>query len=59
VIALCAGLFVWGARIVSYLGVFPQQEDLARDMFLSYGLHLVIAAAAVLACCAGDRRRTS
>ncbi len=44
VIALSAGLFVWGARIVSYLGVFPQQEDLARDMFLSYGLHLVIAA---------------
>jgi hypothetical protein len=49
VIALSAGLFVWGARIVSYLGVFPQQEDLARDMFLSYGLHLVIAAVAVLA----------
>ncbi len=43
VVALCVGLFLWGARIVSYLGVFPQQEDLARDMHLSYGLHLAVA----------------
>jgi hypothetical protein len=49
VVALCAGLFIWGAQIVSYLGVFPQQEDLAQDMHLSYGLHLVIAVIAVLA----------
>ena len=49
VIALCVGLFLWGARIVSYLGVFPQQEDLAQDMHLSYGLHLVIAVVTVLA----------
>ena len=49
VIALCVGLFLWGARIVSYLGVFPQQDDLAQDMHLSYGLHLVIAVVTVLA----------
>jgi len=49
VVALCVGLFLWGARIVSYLGVFPQQEDLAQDMHLSYGLHLVIAVVTVLA----------
>jgi hypothetical protein len=49
VLGLCAALFVWGAQIVSYFGVFPQQEDLARDMFLSYGSHFVIAAVAVLA----------
>jgi hypothetical protein len=49
VIALCVGLFIWGAQIVSYLGVFPQQEDLASDMHLSYGLHLVIAVIAVVA----------
>jgi uncharacterized membrane protein len=49
VIALCVGLFLWGARIVAYLGVFPQQEDLAQDMHLSYGLHLVIAVVTVLA----------
>jgi hypothetical protein len=49
VVALCAGLFLWGAQIVSYLGVFPQQENLARDMHLSYGLHLVIAVVAVVA----------
>jgi hypothetical protein len=49
VIALCVGLFLWGARIVSYLGVFPQQEDLAQAMHLSYGLHLVIAVVTVLA----------
>jgi hypothetical protein len=48
-IALCIGLFLWGARIVSWLGVFPQQEDLAQDMHLSYGLHLVIAVLTVLA----------
>lgn len=47
--ALCVGLLFWGARIVSYLGVFPQQEGLARDMHLSDGLHLVIAVVAVLA----------
>ncbi|MGD0853110.1 MAG: hypothetical protein ABSA07_07115 [Acidimicrobiales bacterium] len=47
VIALCGGLFFWGDRIVSYLGVFPQQEDLAQDMHLSYGLHLAIAVVAV------------
>jgi hypothetical protein len=49
VVALCVGLLLWGARIVSYLGVFPQQEDLARDMHLSYGLHLVVAALAIVA----------
>jgi uncharacterized membrane protein len=49
VVALCVGLFLWGARIVSYLGVFPQQEDLAQDMHLSYGLHLAIALIAVVA----------
>jgi hypothetical protein len=48
VVAFCAGLLIWGAQIVSYLGVFPQQEDLARDMHLSYGLHLAIAVLAVL-----------
>jgi hypothetical protein len=50
VIALCVGLFLWGAQIVSYLGVFPQQEDLAQDMHLSYGLHLAIAVVAVWRC---------
>ena len=49
VIALCVGLFLWGAQIVSYLGVFPQQEQLAQDMHLSYGLHLVIALVTVVA----------
>ena len=49
VVALCVGLFAWGPRIVSYLGVFPQQEDLTRDMYLSYALHLGIAAVAVAA----------
>jgi hypothetical protein len=49
VVALCVGLFLWGAQIVSYLGVFPHQENLARDMHLSYGLHLVIAVVVVLA----------
>ncbi|HEV7959151.1 MAG TPA: hypothetical protein VGP11_06780, partial [Acidimicrobiales bacterium] len=48
VVALCAGLFLWGAQIVSYLGVFPQQEDLAQDMHLSYGLHLAVAALVVV-----------
>jgi hypothetical protein len=48
VVALCGALFIWGAQIVSYLGVFPQQEDLASDMHLSYGLHLVLAVVAVL-----------
>jgi len=47
-IALCIGLFLWGAnRLVAR--VFPQQEDLAQDMHLSYGLHLVIAVLTVLA----------
>ena len=49
IMALCVGLFLWGARIVSYLGVFPQQEDLAQDMHLSYGLHLVVALLVVVA----------
>jgi hypothetical protein len=49
VVALCGALFIWGAQIVSYLGVFPQQEGLASDMHLSYGLHLVIAVIAILA----------
>ena len=49
VVALCAGLFLWGAQIVSYLGVFPQQETLASDMHLSYGLHLLIAVLVVVA----------
>jgi hypothetical protein len=48
VAAFCAGLCIWGAQIVSYLGVFPQQEDLAQDMRLSYVLHLVIAVLAVV-----------
>jgi hypothetical protein len=48
VVALCGALFIWGSHIVSYLGVFPQQEDLAQDMHLSYGLHLVIAVVAIL-----------
>jgi hypothetical protein len=48
VIALCASLFAWGPQIVSYLGVFPPQVDLARDMHLSYGLHLGIALVAVV-----------
>ncbi len=43
VMALCVGLFLWGAQVVSYLGVFPKQEDLAQDMHLSYGLHLAVA----------------
>jgi hypothetical protein len=47
--AFCAALFMWGPTIVSYLGVFPEQKDLANDMHLSYGLHLVIAVTAVLA----------
>ena len=49
VVVLCGALFIWGAQIVSYLGVFPQQEGLASDMHLSYGLHLVIAVIAILA----------
>jgi len=49
IVALCASLFFWGPQIVSYLGVFPEQEGLANDMHLSYGLHLVIALVAVLA----------
>jgi uncharacterized membrane protein len=50
VIAFCVGLFLWGAHIVSYLGVFPQQDrPRPKDMHLSYGLHLVIALVAVLA----------
>ncbi len=32
-----------------YLGVFPQQENLAPDMHISYGTHLVIALVAVAA----------
>jgi hypothetical protein len=49
IVAFCASLFFWGPQIVSYLGVFPEQEDLAHDMHLSYGLHLAIALLAVLA----------
>jgi len=49
IVAFCASLFFWGPQIVSYLGVFPEQEGLANDMHLSYGLHLVIALVAVLA----------
>jgi hypothetical protein len=48
VIALCVALFAWGPSIVSYLGVFPPQVDLARDMHLSYGLHLAVALVAVV-----------
>jgi uncharacterized membrane protein len=48
VIALCLALFAWGPSIVSYLGVFPPQVDLAHDMHLSYGLHLAIALVAVV-----------
>jgi hypothetical protein len=55
--AFCASLFLWGPQIVSYLGVFPEQEDLARDMHLSYGLHLVIAVVAIFAIVLWRRRR--
>jgi hypothetical protein len=49
VVAFCVGLFLDGPRIVSWLGVFPPQVDLVHDMRVSYTLHLVIAALAVLA----------
>jgi hypothetical protein len=49
VIALCVGLFVDGPHLVSWLGVFPPQVDLVHTMRVSYTLHLVIAAVAVLA----------
>ncbi len=56
IVALCTSLFFWGPQIVSFLGVFPQQEELAKDMHTSYGLHLVIALLAVLAIVLWRRR---
>ena len=58
IVAFCASLFLWGPQIVSYLGVFPAQEDLARDMHVSYGLHLVIALVAVAAIVLWRRRKS-
>jgi hypothetical protein len=57
IVAFSASLFFWGPQIVSFLGVFPEQEDLANDMHLSYGLHLVIALTAVLAVVLWRRRK--
>jgi hypothetical protein len=57
VIALCVGLLLWGPQIVVWLGVFPQQQELAQDMHLSYGLHLVVAVVTVLALSRGWRSR--
>lgn len=57
IVAFCASLFLWGPQIVSYLGVFPEQEGLSHDMHLSYGLHLVIALLAVLAIVLWRRRK--
>jgi len=58
IVAFCASLFLWGPQIVSYLGVFPEQEDLANNMHLSYGLHLVIALLAILAIVLWRRRKS-
>ena len=57
VIALCVGLLLWGPQIVAWLGVFPQQQDLAQDMRLSYGLHLAVAVVTVLALSRGRRSK--
>ena len=49
VLAFSAALLAWGPRIVAYLGVYPPQVSLATDEHVSYGVHLVIALAAVCA----------
>lgn len=56
IVAFCASLFLWGPQIVSFLGVFPQQEQLAKDMHTSDALHLVVALVAVLAIVLWRRR---